>query len=52
MGDFQKREDALLEKISELVQERDQARKELAAEKVAHRVTRKELQEVTGMVLK
>lgn len=50
--DAQKRDDALLDWGAQMMRERDQAREELAAEKVAHRVTRKELAEVTGMVLK
>jgi hypothetical protein len=47
-----KTQDAMLDKISELIVEREAARIELAVEKVAHRVTKKELREVTGMVLK
>lgn len=52
MTDVGRREDQLLDKISELITERDQARTDLAAEKVAHRVTKKELQEVVEMALK
>lgn len=44
--------DAMLEKISDLYIELAAARMELAAERVAHRVTKRELQEVTGMVLR
>jgi hypothetical protein len=50
--DVAKREDQLLDKISALIVERDIARMELATEKVAHRVTQKELSEVVGMALK
>lgn len=43
--------DAALDKISALVIERDQARIDLAVERVAHRVTKKELAEVTDLAL-
>lgn len=52
MADWQKKEDAILDALSKALKERDQARVELAAERVAHRLTKKELLEVTGMVLK
>ncbi len=52
MTDTGKRQDDLLDKISELIKERDQARADLATERVAHRLTRKQLQETVGMVLK
>lgn len=38
MTDFQRREDALLEKISELVRERDEARAQLEAARVRLRI--------------
>lgn len=38
MTDFQRREDALLEKISELVRERDEARAQLEAARVRIRI--------------
>lgn len=49
--DVAKREDRLLDALSKALAERDEARTQLAAERVAHRVTKKELLEVTGMVL-
>lgn len=52
MVDVQKREDRLLDKISELVKERDEARVQLAQERVAHRLTKKQLAEVTDMALR
>ncbi len=50
--DVAKREDRLLDALSAALAERDLARIELAEERVAHRLTKKELQEVTGMVLR
>lgn len=44
--------DAALDHIFAMGIEREALRMELAAEKVAHRVTSKQLQEVTGMVLR
>ncbi len=52
MVDVAKREDRLLDKISALVIERDEARTDLAAERVAHRLTKKELSEVVEMKLR
>lgn len=47
-----KTQDAMLDYISDLIIERETARTDLAAEKVAHRLTKRELQEVAGMVLR
>lgn len=52
MVDVGKREDLILEALSKAITERDLARMEPAEERVAHRLTRKELQEVTGMILR
>lgn len=52
MTDVGKREDRLLDDLSRVIKERDQARIELAAERVAHRITKKELLEVTEMALR
>ena len=49
--DVGKREDQLLEKISDLIVERDSARAELAAERVQRRLVEKELAEVVEMAL-
>lgn len=49
--DVQRRDDRFLDKIAELILERDTAREQLAAERVAHRVTKRELLETAGMVL-
>lgn len=50
--DVAKREDRLLDALSKAIQERDEARLDLAAERVAHRLTKKELAEVVGMALR
>lgn len=49
--DAGKQSDQMLDKIAELIKERDQARTDLATERVAHRLTKKQLQEVVGMAL-
>jgi hypothetical protein len=52
MVDIGKREDLLLEHLFEVMGERDTAKDELAAERVAHRLTKKELQDVTELALR
>lgn len=52
MVDAGKREDNILEALFKAMQERDQAREDLAAEKVKHRVTKKELLETVELALK
>lgn len=47
--DVGKREDRILDALSDALAERDLARIELAEERVAHRLTKKQLQEVVGM---
>ncbi len=49
--DVGKREDRILDALSKALAERDEARVDLAVERVAHRVTKKELLEVTELAL-
>jgi hypothetical protein len=52
MTDVGKREDRLLDALSDALAERDTARRDLAAEKVAHRITKKELAETAELALR